>query len=70
MGKIPSKECNGNRDPFSDIPQRVLQPKNLENAIFLSLLQKDVVIGKRELYGYLQDRLVFNLETDFSPHIS
>lgn len=70
VGKILCIECNGNRYPFSDILQRVLQPKNLEDVIFLSLLEKDIVIGKRKLYGCLQDKLVFTLETDFSPHIS
>lgn len=70
MGKTLCIECNGNKYLFSDIPQRVLQPKNLEDVIFLSLLEKDIVIGKRKLYGCLKDKLVFTLETGFSPRIS
>lgn len=71
VGKILYRECNGNWYPFSDILQRVLQPKNLEDVIFLSLLEKDMVIGKRKWYDCLQEKLVFTLETDFfSPHIS
>lgn len=49
VGKILCIECNGNRYPFSDILQRVLQQKNLDNVIFLSLLEKDMVIGRRKI---------------------
>lgn len=70
MGKILCRECNRHRYPFSDILQKVLQQKNLEDAIFLSLLEKDMVIGKRKLGGCLPDKLgFFTIETDASPHI-
>lgn len=72
VGKILCIECNGDGYQFSDILQRVLQQKNLEDVIFLSLLEKDMVIGRRKLCSCLQDKLgVFAIETDFfSPYFS
>lgn len=71
VGRILCIGCNGNRYPFADILQRVLQQKNLEDVIFLSLLEKDMIIGRRKLCGCLQENLgdVFTVETDFTPHI-
>jgi len=69
-GKTLCVGCDGNRYPFSDSLQRVLQQKNLQDLFFLSLLEKDMVIGRRKLCGCLHYKQgVFTIETDLYPRI-